>query len=110
MLTKDVNTLKIILREINYLQEETKDLSLETFMANEGKKRIAAMTLINIGELTRHLSTELKQSCKDIPFHEITATRNTAVHGYFALNFTRIWHTIQESIPTLKSKLQKLLP
>lgn len=109
MNSKDCRTIEKILEEINFLQNITKDVKLDSFINNEEKMRAAAMTLINIGELVRILSDKFKESVKNIPFNEIMATRNIAAHGYHALNFYFIWDTIKNDIPDMKQKLEKLL-
>ena len=97
-----------MLEEIAFLQTAVKSVTFESFMGDEEKKRAVSMTLINIGELARLLSDGLKSSAKDIPFKEITATRNIAAHGYHALNFEYIWDTVKISIPDLKLKIEGL--
>ena len=106
---KDDQILNKIISEIEFLQKYTKPLSLGLILDDEEKKRTIAMTLLNIGELASNLSKEFKKSNDAIPFREIIGMRNHAAHGYFALHFERIWETIQEDIPELKSKIIQLL-
>ena len=98
-----------MLDEISFLQTATKNISYESFIADEEKKRAISMTLINIGELARVLTDDLKNKATDIPFKEITATRNIAAHGYHALNFDYIWDTVKTDIPDLEKKVKALL-
>ena len=109
MVKKDKIALQKILKEIEFLETDTKGVTLETFISNERLKRSVSMTLINIGELIHILSKEFKESEKNIPFNEIQATRNIAAHGYHALNFIYIWNTVKIDIPELKIKIEKLL-
>ena len=110
MKKSDEIVLKKILKEIAYLQSKTNTVALfEDFDNDEDKKRIVAMTLINIGELTRHISQECKDAAKDIPFKNIIGLRDVAAHGYHSLKSDSIWGTVKNSIPDLKSKIEKLL-
>ena len=109
MTNRDKAILAKVLDEIHYLEASTGGLPFESFMADETLKRAACMTLINIGELCRLLSEEVKAAAQDIPFNEIIATRNVAAHGYQTLRFDDVWNTIQADIPDLKTKIEKLL-
>ena len=109
MTNRDKTVLLKLLDEISYLERSIADLTVELFVADETLKRAACMTLINIGELARLLSEEVKAEAEDIPFNEIIATRNVAAHGYQTLRFDDVWSTIQMDIPDLKKKIIKLL-
>jgi len=110
MKKSDSIVLNKILKEIAYLQSKTDNIiSFEDFDKDEDKKRIVAMTLINIGELTRHISQECKDLAKDIPFKNIIGLRDVAAHGYHSLKSDSVWGTVKTSIPDFKSKIEKLL-
>ena len=108
MTKRDKIVLLKILEEIRYLETLTASLTFDVFMSDETIKRAACMTLINVGELARFLSEELKATAKDIPFNEIVATRNVAAHGYQTLRFDDIWNTLEADIPDLKGKIAML--
>lgn len=109
MTKRDKIILSKILGEISYFETSVTSLAFEQFMADETIKRAACMTLINIGELARFLSEEVKETADDIPFNEIIATRNVAAHGYQTLRFDDVWNTIKTDIPDLKTKIANLL-
>ena len=90
------------------MEESTRDLTEDTFLNDESIKRATAMTLINIGELAKHLSEEFKKKT-DIPVRNVVGLRNVAAHGYHGLRFGDIWLTVQKNIPELKSKIEQLL-
>jgi len=91
------------------IENITKDIPFNKFVNFEEKKLAVSMLLINIGELVRLLSEELKKAHPEIPFAEITATRNIAAHGYYSLDFKSVWKTIKDDIPVLKSQIENLL-
>ncbi|MDR1092907.1 MAG: DUF86 domain-containing protein [Clostridiales bacterium] len=109
MNNRDARALQKILDEIRYLETSAAGVSFDAFMGNETLRRAVAMTLINIGELARLLSEELKAGNPDIPFNEIIATRNIAAHGYKTLRFDDIWNTVATDIPDLKRKIASIL-
>ncbi|MDR0462199.1 MAG: DUF86 domain-containing protein [Christensenellaceae bacterium] len=107
---RDRTILEKTLKEINCLNTLLKGVkTFEDFDADEKTKRSVVMTLINVGELVKHLSDDFKESHNNIPFHAITALRNVATHGYLTLNFKIIWNTVNKSIPELKTQIADLL-
>ena len=106
---RDKKVLQKILEEIDYLETVVSGIAYDTFMQDETLRRAVAMTLINIGELTRLLSETLKAKNPKIPFNEIMATRNIAAHGYKTLRFDDIWKTIKTDIPDLKKKIASII-
>ena len=101
--------LKKMLEEIEYLEGYIKDFDFDVFMQAEDKKRVVAMTLINIGELVRHLTKDFRKAAADLPFDDAIGLRDIAAHGYKSLKFERIWNTVKIDIPDIKTKIEKLL-
>jgi len=107
---KDIIILKKILEEIKYLENMIKPIrTYEEFDGDDKTKRATAMTLINIGELAKHLSKNFQENQKDFPVRGAVDLRNVAAHGYHILRFKDIWTTVQESIPDLKSKIEVII-
>ena len=109
LLKRDKIILQKVFEEITYLETTLKGFTLETFIANEDKKRVAAMTLLNMGELVKNLSIEFIQSARSFPLKEMRGLRHIAAHEYYALRFNDIWETIQNDIPSLKKQVQDFL-
>jgi len=109
LLKRDRIILEKILEEISQLEKMIKGISVEVFLSNEEKKRAAAMTLINMGELAKNLSKEFIQSAGDFPYNEIRAMRHVAAHEYYALRFVDIWDTIKNDIPAFKKQVKSYL-
>ena len=109
LLERDQNILQKALQEIELLEQMVQGIDVETYLANEEKMRATAMTLINIWELVKHLSSDFKQSAKDFPFDEIRAMRHIAAHEYQTLKFENVWDTIKEDIPTIKEQIEESL-
>ena len=75
METNNEVVLGKMLEEIDYLQDFITDLDFETFMNSEDKRRVVSMTLINLGELVRHLSKDFKNEHDDVLFDDILGLR-----------------------------------
>jgi len=109
LLNKDIVVLKKILAEIQVIDDTVGNATFSVFDKTETIKRTVAMTMINIGELTRHLSEDFKKSEKEIPFKAIMATRHVAAHEYQELRFDDIWEAVKKDIPKMKKRITFLL-
>jgi uncharacterized protein with HEPN domain len=59
-----------------------------------------------IGEITKRLSDEFKQSHPSVAWHEIAGMRNILIHEYDKINADRVWTTATHSIPQLIAALE----
>ncbi|MBU0692170.1 DUF86 domain-containing protein [bacterium] len=62
-----------------------------------------------IGEATRQLSDEYKQSHPDVPWHEMAGMRNRLVHEYKRIDLEQVWDTVRLDIPKLVKLIKPLL-
>lgn len=68
------------------------------------------MSLLQIGELTGHLSEEFKEATKEsVYWPAIKGMRNVFAHDYGAIDYSRVWNTVNEDIPLLQEFCQKTL-
>jgi uncharacterized protein with HEPN domain len=59
------------------------------------------MSLLQIGELANHLTSDFQETHRDIPWRNIIGLRNIVVHGYGQLDKAAVWATLQDDIPPL---------
>lgn len=109
MSSRDYRILIKIVDEINVITILIHSYDLESFMNDEKTKRAVAMTLINVGELVKNLTLELRQSYPSIPWKSISGMRDLAAHKYQTLNMGDVWVTITNDIPELKDQLELIL-
>jgi len=77
----------------------------------ERDRRTYDATLRNmelIGEAATHIPSEIRSQHANIPWRQLTATRNRIIHGYLGLDNDVLWSIIQTDIPQLLHDLQKL--
>jgi uncharacterized protein with HEPN domain len=79
------------------------------FLSDEQKMRAVCMTFINIGELVKNLTAELRLSYPEIPWKNISGLRDIAAHGYFTLDMRAIRKTALEALPTFEKEVQSIL-
>ena len=102
---KNAVIAKKILNEIDDISRYTFEMTAEHFYADDKTQKAVAMTLINIGELSKAFSPEFIESNNSIPWKGIQATRNIAAHNYESFDMQVVWKTIQDDLPSLKSVL-----
>ena len=61
-----------------------------------------------IGEAAKYVPTEVKVKYPHIPWKEMAAMRDVAIHDYAELIPGDIWKTIKKDIPLLKEELDKI--
>lgn len=62
-----------------------------------------------IGEAASRLSEELRAKHSNVPWRKIIGMRNALIHGYFKINWPRVWNTIEKDLPDLRSALQSII-
>jgi uncharacterized protein with HEPN domain len=106
--------IQILEKIIQYCDEieETKKLfgnSKEALSGSFVYRNAAAMCVLQIGELSNHLTTEFKQAYADIPWREIIGMRNIAAHHYGTFRTDYLWETISSDTLPLKVYCEKCL-
>ncbi len=86
-----------------------KEISFEEFNANEMLKRAICMTVINIGELVKSLTDEIRQKETSVPWRAIAGFRDIAAHKYQTLHMEDVYRTVTLEFPELKEKISKML-
>ena len=83
-------------------------MTLDEYLADE-KTRYAVMRGYEIlGEAVRHLPDPLKTANPDIPWTTMAAVRNRIVHGYFGVDDSILFATIDEELKPLLARLEAL--
>jgi uncharacterized protein with HEPN domain len=76
--------------------------SLDALKTDVEYKNSVAMDILQIGELTTHLTDDFKQKYSAQPWRDINGMRNIAAHHYGSLNVKILWNTINKRIPELR--------
>jgi uncharacterized protein with HEPN domain len=61
-----------------------------------------------LGEAVRHIPEPLQLAHPDIPWRTMASVRNRIVHGYFGIDDTILFTTIEDDIKPLLPRLQAL--
>lgn len=83
------------------------DMDYKTFAADQKTVDAVVRNLEIIGEASRNLPAEQKQSMNNIEWKKIVGLRNMLVHEYFGINKQIVWDIVQTKLLTLKSTCEK---
>jgi len=83
--------------------------SIEVFSSNKMICKAIVMSILNIGELAKHLPQEFKTEHSEIPWKSISGMRDVAAHGYHAMNHKIIWDVVRNYLPDLVEFLRDQL-
>ena len=83
-------------------------MTLDGYLTDE-KTRYAVMRAYEIlGEAVRHLPESRKSANPDIPWTTMAAVRNRIVHGYFGIDDSILFTTIEQDLKPLLPRLEAL--
>jgi uncharacterized protein with HEPN domain len=109
MVDRDTAILKKILEEAMMITKLIEDCDYAAFVGDEKTKRAVCMTLINIGEMVKFLSLEVRNNNPSIPWRALAGLRDVTAHGYQTLRMEDIWDTVVNDIPVVQGQLSAML-
>ena len=111
MKSKDYFVLKKILEYCGQIDE-----ACSMFENDYGKfvnisvfQNACCMCILQIGELCKIISEELRAAHGEIPWKEWCGIRDIFAHQYSNPDYQSAWDTIQEDLPMLRENVKKLL-
>ena len=79
-------------------------------LANNQEKQSAILyQVIVVGEATKRLSIDFRNTHPDIPWKDIAGMRDILAHQYDQVNLETLWDVIQNDIPELIELIAPLL-
>lgn len=111
MKNKDIIILKKILEYCNQVSEACDMFQNEydTFVNVSVFQNACCMCILQIGELCKVVSEELKGQEKEIPWKEWCGIRDIFAHQYSNLDHQSAWDTLQNDLPELKMQVERVL-
>lgn len=75
--------------------------SIDAFKTDYAYRHACAMCVLQIGELSAHLTDDFKRAYNEMPWNKIKAMRNVFAHAYDSMSIEQTWNTVKQSIPEL---------
>jgi len=104
--------LQHILEAITNIQDYTKGMDLDAFMADRKTRDAVVRNLEVIGEACNNVTKNHKAFAAqhaEVPWGFAYEMRNALSHGYFTVDHGIVWQTIQQDLPKLESQISALV-
>ena len=62
-----------------------------------------------IGEASRALSTNIRETHPEVPWAKIIGMRNILVHNYFEIDLPIVWNAVERELPELKRQIAAII-
>ena len=85
-------------------------LTRRQFDASRLHQNAVVKALEIIGEAAGRISEEARKAHPEIPWGEIIGMRNRLVHGYFEVDWEKVWDTVRHDLPPLIAMIEPLVP
>ena len=98
-----------IIESADALQAMTSSASAEAFHEDEILRSAALWQLYILAEAAAKLSSSARTRLAAVPWDDVRAFRNRMAHGYFTLDWARVWEIVRHSVPPLAKQAEALL-
>lgn len=83
--------------------------SFEVFKSNSIYRNAVALCILQIGELTGHLTDGFKENYNGVPWRNIKGMRNIMAHKYGDISIPIVWEAINQDVPELCDYCNRVL-
>ena len=109
MYPSQIEFLKHIVDECNYLLHEYNSNSFEHFIENKRLSKAICRSLEIVGEASNRIHPDIKSKYPLIAWREIGDMRNKIIHHYFGIDYDIVWDTVKTDIPILKEAIEVII-
>ena len=100
--------LSHMLEAVRLAREYVAGILKDDFLKDRRTQQAVVLNLITIGEAASRIVTEHKRFATahpEIPWAQMRGMRNRMAHGYFDIDLSIVWDTVQYSLPELERQL-----
>ena len=101
--------IKHILQSIEKIEEFTSGFSKKQFLDSVLVQDAVLRRIEILGEASKNISGDFIAKHKDIPWSEMSKTRDILIHKYFGVDLGLTWTIIITELPKLKKQIISIL-
>jgi len=101
--------LEDIRDSLDLIAEYVRELDYESWQNDQKTIDAVIRNIEIIGEAASHVPENIQERYADVPWHQMKGMRNILIHEYFGVDIDVLWRTVQEDLPSLKIKIQKVI-
>lgn len=109
-MTKDpLIFLEHILESIDLIEKYLNGVDEEMFHLSMEKQDLVVRRIEIIGEATKNIPYEFKNTYPDIPWKDMAGMRDVMIHQYFGIDYNIVWKTATQKLPLLKKQIERII-
>lgn len=81
----------------------------DEFVDSDLLRSAVLQKLIVIGEAAARISSDLRSEHPEVPWADVIAFQNIAVHAYFSVQWSIVWITATQDVPPLREQVARIL-
>jgi uncharacterized protein with HEPN domain len=109
MSKSDIQFLKHIKEETDFIIEFTSSISENEFLENRLLKKAMIRCFEIIGEATKKVDFDFRMKYNSIAWKEMAGLRDKLIHDYTGIDYNLLWIIIKESIPELHFQIEQII-
>ena len=109
MSRSDLDYLRHVRDEAEYLTEASGETDREAFLASGTLRRAFARSIEVIGEATKNLSPAFREQHPDLDWRAMAGMRDRLIHAYFGVDDEIVWDVASSYAPALARQIARIL-
>jgi uncharacterized protein with HEPN domain len=101
--------LKDIFEAMTSVQSFIEGMDFDAFVVDDKTVSDVVMKLQIIGEAAKNVPETIREKYAHVPWQLMAGMRDRLVHGYFEVNYSIVWDTIENRIPPLQPVIAQIL-
>jgi len=110
MLRSDLDYLEDVLDAACLVRTFVHNVTKDVFEGDIMRQSAVVRQLEIIGEATKRLSNEFRDSQPEIPWRKMVGMRDVLIHAYQRVDIEEVWITATKFVPDLIRQIEPLMP
>lgn len=105
---RDAESVLDILMAAELIEQFLRGVEYEHFDANHEKQSAVLHQLLVVGEASKRLSIEFRESHPDVPWSRMAGMRDRLIHAYDDVDLLLVWEAVTEVLPPIVQYLREV--